>query len=351
MIGNNSCGAHSLVGGKTADNIEALEVLTYEGDRFVVGRVGESNAVERAIRQGGSTGNLYAGLQRLRDRYAGEIRTRYPDIPRRVSGYNLDQLLPESGFDVAKSVVGSEGTLVVVLKAHLRLIPRPPSRALLLLGYDSMADAGDHVPDLLELEPVALEGIHESVPRNMAIKGRPLAGASLLPEGRMTLLLEFGGASQEEASSRAEEALHRVDASHAHHRGARVCRNETDVDAVWKVREAGVAASRIPHKEAGWPCWEDTAVHPTKEGPYLREFEALLGRYGYAWTGFGHFGQGCFHVRIDFDLGTSKGVAQYRAFAEQVCPISSSSTAVRCPASTAMGRRARNSCQRCSGRR
>jgi FAD/FMN-containing dehydrogenase/Fe-S oxidoreductase len=318
MIGNNSCGAHSLVGGKTVDNIEALEILTYDGDRFIVGHQDE---LDRPSREGGASARLYGKLQRLRDRYATEIRKRYPDIPRRVSGYNLDDLLPEKGFDVAKALVGSEGTLAIVLKAHVRLIPRPAHRALLLLGYDGMADAGDHVPDLLALEPVALEGIHESVPRNMEIKGRPLAGASLLPEGRMTLLLEFGGASQAEANSRAEEARRRVENSRARHRGARVCSNEDDVEAVWKVREAGVAASRIPHREAGWPCWEDTAVHPAKEGPYLREFEALLARYGYAWTGFGHFGQGCFHVRINFDFGAPHGVAQYRAFAEQVSDL------------------------------
>jgi len=321
MIGNNSCGSHSLVGGKTVDNIEALEVLTYEGDRLIVGPTGGHAELERTIREGGALGRLYSRLRQLRDRYADEIRKRYPDIPRRVSGYNLDELLPEKGFDVGKSLVGSEGTLVVVLKARVRLIPRPPYRALLLLGYDSMADAGDHVPDLLELHPTALEGIHESVPRNMEIKGRPLPGARLLPEGRMTLMLEFGGTSQEEANSQAEEAQRRVEASRSRPRGARVCNNEEDVDRVWKVREAGVAASRIPNRESGWPCWEDTAVHPTKEGPYLREFQALLDRYGYTWTGFGHFGQGCFHVRIGFDFGTSQGVAKYRSFAEQVSDL------------------------------
>jgi FAD/FMN-containing dehydrogenase/Fe-S oxidoreductase len=321
MIGNNSCGSHSLVGGKTVDNIEALEVLTYEGDRFTVGRIGDNAELDRAIGHGDPAGRIYGQLRQLRDRYADEIRKRYPRIPRRVSGYNLDDLLPENGFDVAKSLIGSEGTLVIVLKAHVRLLPRPTNRALLLVGYDGMADAGDHVPELLDLDPIALEGIHESVPRNMGIKGRPLAGASFLPDGRMTLLLEFGGASQEEANSRADAARRRVEASRSGHRGIRICGNEEAVEAVWKVREAGVAASRIPQREAGWPCWEDTAVHPTKEGPYLREFEALLGRYGYAWTGFGHFGQGCFHVRVNFDFGTPQGVAEYRAFAEQVSDL------------------------------
>jgi FAD/FMN-containing dehydrogenase/Fe-S oxidoreductase len=321
MIGNNSCGSHSLVGGKTVDNIEALEILTYDGDRLIVGPIRDNEELERTIREGGAAGRIYGRLRQLRDRYAGEIRKRYPDIPRRVSGYNLDELLPEKGFDIGKSLVGSEGTLAVVLKARVRLIPRPPYRALLLLGYDSMADAGDHVPDLLELHPLALEGIHESVPRNMEIKGRPLPGAHLLPDGRMTLFLEFGGASQDEANSQAEEARRRVEASHSRPRGARVCDNENDVERVWKVREAGVAASRIPNRQEGWPCWEDTAVHPTKEGPYLRELQALLDSYGYTWTGFGHFGQGCFHIRIGFDFSTSQGVAKYRSFAERISDL------------------------------
>jgi FAD/FMN-containing dehydrogenase len=207
MIGNNSCGSHSLVGGKTVDNIEALDILTYNGDRLTVERTGDAGELDSVIRRGGPVGQLYGNLRQLRDRCADEIRKRFPDIPRRVSGYNLDDLLPERGFDVAKALVGSEGTLAMVLKARVRLIPRPAHRALLLLGYDGMADAGDHVPELLELHPHALEGIHESVPRNMEIKHRPLPGAELLPDGRMTLLLEFGGASQDEANSRAHDAV------------------------------------------------------------------------------------------------------------------------------------------------
>ncbi len=320
MIGNNSCGAHSVMGGKTVDNIEALEVLTYEGERFTVGRVGTEAELERIIRAGGAKGRIHAALRELRDRYADEIRARYPRIPRRVSGYNLDDLLPEKGFHVARALVGSEGTLVTVLGAKVRLIPRPPKRSLLVLGYDSMGEAGDHVPELLALELTALEGIHESVPRNMATKGRPLAGARLLPEGRMFLMAEFGGSSQEEANARAEDARRRVEAAGGH-RGLRVFDNKEDVSAIWEIRESGVGASRVDHTEAGWPCWEDTAVDPEKEGDYLRELEALLDRYQYKWTGYGHFGQGCFHIRIDFDFGTPQGVAQYRAFADDLSDL------------------------------
>ncbi|MGH9410863.1 MAG: FAD-binding and (Fe-S)-binding domain-containing protein, partial [Vicinamibacterales bacterium] len=320
MIGNNSCGSHSLTGGKTVDNIEALDILLYSGERLTVGGALDAGELDRIIRAGGARGELYGKLRDLRDRVADDIRKRYPQIPRRVSGYNLDDLLPEKGFDVAKALVGSEGTLATVLSARVRLLPRPPRRALLLLGYDSMADAGDHVPQLLELEPDALEGVHQSVTRNMERKGRPLAGAKLLPDGRMFLLIEFGGATQADANARAEAARRRVEAGGGH-TGIRICDSADDVEAVWKVREAGVGASRVPHTEAGWPCWEDTAVHPSKEGPYLREFEALMARYRYAWTAYGHFGQGCFHVRMNFNFSTPEGVAEYRAFANDASDL------------------------------
>jgi FAD/FMN-containing dehydrogenase/Fe-S oxidoreductase len=321
MIGNNSCGSHSLMGGKTVDNIEELEVLTYDGDRFTVGRAGNDADLDRVVAEGGARGRVYGRLRQLRDRYADDIRQRYPQIPRRVSGYNLDDLLPERGFHVARALVGSEGTLAMVLRARVSLVPRPPHRALLLLGYEGMAEAGDHVPELLELEPTALEGVHESVPRHMTAKGRPLPGAPLLPRGAMTVLLEFGGESEGEATSRAEDARRRVEASGSRPVESRVYGSERDVEMAWKVREAGVGASRIPHKEAGWPCWEDTAVDPRVEGRYLRELQALLGRYGYGWTAFGHFGQGCFHLRVNFDFGSTQGVAKYRRFAEQVSDL------------------------------
>jgi FAD/FMN-containing dehydrogenase/Fe-S oxidoreductase len=320
MIGNNSCGTHSLRGGKTVDNIETLDILTYGGDRLTVGGTLDAEELDRIIGAGGARGELYAKLRQFRDRHAAEIRKRYPKIPRRVSGYNLDDLLPEKGFDVAKAIVGSEGTLAVVLGARVRLLPRPAARALLLVGFDSMADAGDRVPELLDLEPHALEGVHESVTTNMRRKGRTLPGAALLPDARMCLILEFGAASQDEANSRAEAARRRVESSGAG-RDTRICDNDEDVEAVWKVREAGVGASRVPHTEGGWPCWEDTAVHPSKEGAYLREFEALLARYQYPWTGFGHFGQGCFHIRIGFDFSTPAGVAHYRAFATDAADL------------------------------
>ena len=134
MIGNNSCGVHSLMAGKTDDNIEELEILTYDGLRMRVGKTSDDE-LQRIIDGGGRKGEIYSGLRDLRDRYADEIRRCFPNIPRRVSGYNLPYLLPEHGFDVAKALVGSESTCVMVLEAKARLVQSPPVRSLLVLGY------------------------------------------------------------------------------------------------------------------------------------------------------------------------------------------------------------------------
>src|SRR5215472_3021482 len=192
MIGNNSCGVHSVMGGKTVDNVEALTILTYDGTQFEVGRTSDDDFA-RIIAGGGRRAEIYRALRELRDRYADEIRARYPKIPRRVSGYNLDSLLPENGFDVAKALVGSEGTCVAILEAECRLVPSPPARSLLVLGYDDVFAAADHVPQVLEFEPIALEGIDADLIADMKAIGLHPKGVKLLPEGKGWLLVEFGG--------------------------------------------------------------------------------------------------------------------------------------------------------------
>jgi FAD/FMN-containing dehydrogenase len=158
MIGNNSCGVHSVMGGKTVDNVIELDILLYDCTRLKVGQT-DLNEFEQIIREGGRRGEIYARLKTLCDREADTIRSRYPKIPRRVSGYNLDELLPENGFNVARALVGTEGTCVVILEATLRLVDSPPSRSLLVLGYPDVFSAGDHVREILCHKPIGLEGI------------------------------------------------------------------------------------------------------------------------------------------------------------------------------------------------
>src|SRR2546425_8242329 len=206
MIGNNSCGVHSVMAGMTSDNIEELEILTYDGLRMHVGKTSDEE-LERIISEGGRRGENYARLKTLRDKYADLIRTRYPNIPRRVSGYSLDQLLPENGFHVARALVGTEGTCVTVLAATVRLVDSPPARTLLVLGFSDAFEAADHVPEIMNHQPIALEGLDLTLIENMRKKNLNLAEIALLPEGGGWLLVEFGGENQQVAHSRARALM------------------------------------------------------------------------------------------------------------------------------------------------
>ncbi|MGH9568270.1 MAG: FAD-linked oxidase C-terminal domain-containing protein, partial [Candidatus Angelobacter sp.] len=217
-------------------------------------------------------------------------------------------------------LVGSESTLALVLSARLRLVHNPPKRALLVIGYPELAMAGDHVPEMLEFHPIGLEAFHKHVIENMQHKGKTPPGARLLPPGDIWLLVEFGGETQKEANARAEEAVRRI-RKHAGDKNARIFEKQEDQDAIWHIRESGVGASRVPNEEDAWPSWEDSAVPPEKLGDYLRDFSALIERFKYRWTLYGHFGQGCIHSRITFNLKTVEGVQQYRRFMEEAADL------------------------------
>ncbi|HEX8712653.1 MAG TPA: FAD-linked oxidase C-terminal domain-containing protein, partial [Terracidiphilus sp.] len=309
----NSCGAHSVMGGKTVDNTEELEILTYDGLRLRVGATSDSQ-LETLIRKGGREGDIYSRLRNLRDRYAQQIRERYPRIPRRVSGYNLDQLLPENGFHVARALVGSESTCVLVLKARMRLTPSPPHRAWIVIGYPNVFLAADNTPSIRELRPLALEGFQKHLIENEYRKGNQPEGVDLLPAGDAWLLVEFGGETQEEAASETKKAVAKIRAMDRDQLGIHLLDRPADFKKVVEIRESGVGASRVPGVEDSWPSWEDAAVAPENLGNYLRDFYKLLGKHNLLCTLYGHFGDGCIHTRINFDPKTSAGVKNYRAF-------------------------------------
>src|SRR5262245_55635869 len=206
MIGNNSCGVHSVYSGKTDENVEELEILTYRGLRLKVGATSDDQ-LSAFISGGGEIGQIYSKLKSLRDRYAELIRKRYPNIPRRVSGYNLNELLPENGFHVARALVGSESTLVTVLQATVRLVESPPVRNLLALGFSDIATAGDFVPEILQFKPLALEGLDDRLIDAMKKKQLLTKNVSLLPPGNGWLLVEFGGQNEPEANASATRLI------------------------------------------------------------------------------------------------------------------------------------------------
>jgi FAD/FMN-containing dehydrogenase/Fe-S oxidoreductase len=320
MIGNNSCGVHSVMGGKTDENVEELEILTYDGLRMRVGQTSEE-ALDKIISNGGRQGEIYAKLRALRDKYADLIRSRYPNIPRRVSGYNLNYLLPENGFDVAKALVGSECTCVMVLEATVRLVHNPPARSLLVLGYEDVYSAADHVMEVLAHKPIGLEGLDDRLISDMKALGLHPEDVALLPEGRGWLLVEFGGDTKEEADAQAHDLMKDVGKS-KNPPTMKLFDDEKEEKMIWKVRESGLGATaHVPNKKITWEGWEDAAVPPERLGNYLRDFRKLLERFSYEGDLYGHFGQGCIHTRIDFDLETHDGITQFRSFLESAADL------------------------------
>ncbi|HET7061295.1 MAG TPA: FAD-binding and (Fe-S)-binding domain-containing protein, partial [Nitrosospira sp.] len=313
MIGNNSCGVHSVMGGKTVDNVIELDVLLYDGTRMKVGKTSDAELAE-IIAAGGRRGEIYGRLKSMRDRLADQIRARYPKIPRRVSGYNLDDLLPENGFDVARALVGTESTCVVILEATLRLVYSPPGRSLLVLGYPDVYSAGDHVPDILKFGPIGLEGIDDRLIADMKAIGLHPEDVHLLPPGGGWLLAEFGGRDKSESDACANACMNALKQT-KDPPTMKLFDNREEEQMIWKVRESGLGATaHVPNKNITWEGWEDAAVPPEKVGAYLRDFRALLDRFHYGCDLYGHFGQGCIHTRIDFDLETHDGIQIFHDF-------------------------------------
>ena len=331
MIGNNSCGVHSIMAGRTVDNVLELEILTYDGVRMNVGATSDAEftRIIGDVRQGESDvqrsrrASIHTRLRRLRDQYAELIRSRYPKIPRRVSGYSLDELLPEKGFHVARSLVGAEGTCVIVLAAKLRLVDWPKKRTTLVLGYPDVYAAADHVPEVCKSPPIGLEGMDDALIENMKKKRLHLESIKLLPDGKGWLLCEFGGETKDEATAKAKALMARLSSGpNPPGINMRLFEDEQETLMVWKARESGLAAtSRVPGDAEFWEGWEDAAVPIEKLGEYLRELSRLRDRFGYRCALYGHFGDACVHMRFDFDLVTEAGIRNFRAFIEAAADL------------------------------
>ena len=317
MVGNNSCGVHSVLAGRTVDNIHELDLLTYDGVRLRVGATADAE-LEQIIGEGGRKGEIYRRLRDLRDQYAGLIRKRYPKIPRRVSGYSLDELLPENGFHVARALVGSECTCALTLGAKVRLVDWPRERSLLVLGYKTIYDAGDNVPGLLESGPIGLEGMDHILVENMRKMKLHPESIQLLPEGMGWLLAQFGGETQEEAEGKARELMAKLK-NRPEAPNMLLCDSPEKEQLIWRARESGLGATaRVPGQAEAWEGWEDAAVAPENLGNYLRGLRRLLVKFGYPVGAlYGHFGDGCVHTRIEFDLLTAAGIRRFRAFMEE----------------------------------
>jgi FAD/FMN-containing dehydrogenase/Fe-S oxidoreductase len=320
MIGNNSCGVHSVMAGRTADNIRSLSIVTYQGLQLTVGATSDAE-LRAIIVAGGKRGEIYRRLAELRDRYAQLIRDRYPRIPRRVSGYNLDELLPENGFNVARALVGSEGTCVAVLEASLDLVDSPPARALAVLGFKNIFKAADSAAFVRGHGPIGLEAMDDKLIAFMRDKHRDMSSVEVLPKGGGWLIAEFGGETTDEAAEKAK-ALQRAFEMRPDPPEVKVCTRPEEQARIWKAREAGLGSTAfVPHHPDAWEGWEDSAVSPDRLGSYLRGLKELFSKFGYDSTLYGHFGDGCVHCRINFGLRTVNGLVKMRRFLDEAAEL------------------------------
>jgi len=320
MIGNNSCGVHSVMAGKTDDNIEELEILTYDGVRMKVGTT-SSTELDRTLQQGGRRAEIYSKLQTISANYGELLRQRFPNIPRRVSGYNLNYLLPENGFHVARALVGSEGTCITILEATCRLVQSPPERVLLVVAYPDIYQCADHVPEIMSHKPIGLEGFDDLLVGYTRVKGINSEGLALLPEGGGWLMVEFGADSVREAESQASHLMEALGRS-PNPPQMRLYTDKQQARRVWEVRESSLGVtSHVPGEPLNWEGWEDSAVAPEKLGGYLRDLRKMMAAYGYKGSLYGHFGHGCVHTRINFDLQSKDGIATFRTFMEEAADL------------------------------
>ena len=293
MIGNNACGAHALAYGRTADNVLELDVIDGTGRRFTAGQGLDP----------------VPGLDQLVSANLALLRTEFGRLRRQVSGYSLEHLLPENGASLARALAGTEGTVVTMLGATVRLVPVAQAHALVVLGYPDVADAADAVPAILAHAPLAIEGLDA----RMVDVVRRRKGSSRVPElppGDAWLMVEMGAASAAEAVSLAQAMVADAGAM-----AAAVIPAGPQASAVWRIREDGAGlGGRTPANRQAWPGWEDAAVQPDRLGTYLREFRKLLGSYQLDGLLYGHFGDGCIHVRIDFPLDRPGGAQVMRRF-------------------------------------
>jgi FAD/FMN-containing dehydrogenase/Fe-S oxidoreductase len=321
MLGNNSCGSTAQWAGTTAANVRRLEVLTYDGVRMWVGPT-DAEALSRLSTGDGREARIYRDLVALRDRYLAAIRSGYPRIPRRISGYNLPELLPENGFNLARALVGSESTCVTILRAEVALLPEPTHPVTLLAGYDDIAVAGDRVPLVNEHRPYILEGLDNKLIRYEQDRRMNTVALHEIPDAGAWLMVKVTGDSVDEARDRAER-LRAALTEAGGLRESRVYADEEHQKELDSVREAALGATaRLPGMPDTWPGWEDSAVPPERLGDYLRDLDRMLSRYGYGTASlYGHFGHGCVHTSIPFDLSNDKGIADFRSFVTEAAHL------------------------------
>jgi FAD/FMN-containing dehydrogenase/Fe-S oxidoreductase len=323
MISNNCGGMNAQYAGIAVHNVEALDVALYDGTRLRLGWMTDGE-LELEIARGDAAGNLLRGLRDLRDRYASRIERDYPKLSRRVSGYNLDELLPKQDgrFNWARALVGTEGTCVTILEATVRLVDLRPERVVVMIGYKDVFEAGDRVAEVAAAEPdaMAIEGMDQRLYDHIRKKNSPHAKyLSLVPEGHGWLFVQIGSDAKAESKARGERLIEAVRTGAV---DVKMLTDDEDQEHLWEMREDGLGATAfVPGEPDTWEGWEDSAVPPERLGDYLRDLDALYHKHKYGSVLYGHFGQGLVHCRVNFELTSHDGIKNFRAFLEEASEL------------------------------
>jgi FAD/FMN-containing dehydrogenase/Fe-S oxidoreductase len=319
-VGNDACGNHSVRYGRTSDHIAELDVVTSDGARLTATATGlrATDPADRASAKRAES--LNAELKDLAHGHLAEFRTELGRIQRQVSGYHLANLLPEKGFNVARALAGSEGTCAVIVGARMKLVPKPASSLLVCLGYDDVVEAARDIQDILPFSPAAIEGIDEAIVETMRYR-RGEDSVLGLPEGKAWLYVDLDGDDPAQVALEAERLLETL-RSNGRLVDGRVVPNPVERASLWRVREDGAGLSaRLAGGGESWPGWEDSAVAPENLPEYLADVKALLAKHSLTGVMYGHFGAGCMHIRITYDLRTAEGRAVFEAFSQEAAEL------------------------------
>jgi FAD/FMN-containing dehydrogenase/Fe-S oxidoreductase len=320
-IGNNTCGAHSVIYGKTLDHVKEVDAVLSDGSQSHF-RSLEAHELETKLSAAGLESDIYRGMRRIARDNLTEIMARYPKIMRRVSGYNVDEFLDDDPFNLSRMVVGSEGTLCVVTEAKVNLVPRPAMTALSVLHFTGIVEASEATREVLKHAPSSVEVMDKILlDRSRESLGHSRGTAFIEGDPGALLVVEFYGESEAELTSK----MNALKEDMARRRLGYACVNMLDQAAqasVWSLRRAGLGLLMSIRGDAKpLPFVEDTAVDPENLGEFVRRFDEIVRNHGTEAAYYGHASVGCLHVRPLVSLKDSQGVATMVSIADEISDL------------------------------
>jgi FAD/FMN-containing dehydrogenase/Fe-S oxidoreductase len=317
-LGNNSCGAHSVVWGKTSDNVSALRTVLSDGTLADLGQLDKTGLETMAARDG-LLGSIARELGTIGHEYGDEVAARYPKIMRRVSGYNLDLLGTGDGLDLAQFLVGSEGTLVNITEATLKLVPIPERKVLAVLHFANLIESMEATVATLELAPAAVEHIGAMILRQARAQpefARLMDWVQGDPEA--VLVVEFTGDTEAELTAKLDALDRRMKKSGLGYAVTRLVEPAAQA-RVWAVRRAGLGLiMNVPGPAKPLAFVEDTAVSPERLPEFVRRFDEIVRENGTEAGYYGHASVGCLHIRPLIDPKSQDGIDRMARIADDI---------------------------------